>query len=64
MKTYFELKIATPYTNGWLYFYLILNPLFQFRWFTDCGDWFLYIHICKYYVRFSSAGFKAGKVRF
>lgn len=33
------------------------NKGFQFRWFTDCGHWFIYIHIGQRWCRFSSAGF-------
>lgn len=36
------------------------NRNFQFRWFTDCGEWFLYIHLGKKWWRFSSAGFLKG----
>jgi hypothetical protein len=35
---------------------------FQFRWFMDCGEWFIYIHIGKRYWRFSSAGYLKGRV--
>ena len=38
---------------------------FFFRWFTDCGDWFVYLEWrtrkAEYYMRFSSAGFMKGK---
>jgi hypothetical protein len=37
------------------------SKLFQFRWFTDCGYWFIYIHIKNRYFRFSNAGFLSGK---
>lgn len=53
------------YTNnkfqGW-YLIIFRSKLFQFRWFTDCGDWFLYIHLGRKYWRFSSAGFLKGKL--
>jgi nuclear transport factor 2 (NTF2) superfamily protein len=41
------------------YLILITKP-FQFRWFTDCGEWFLYIHLGKRYWRFSGAGYMKG----
>jgi hypothetical protein len=44
--------------QGKFYFYLVTRKgNFQFRWFTDCGDWFLYIHIGKNWWRFGSCGF-------
>lgn len=40
---------------------------FKFDWFTDCGDWFIYLYwYCDNnvkYVRFSSAGFMSGKYK-
>jgi hypothetical protein len=39
------------------------SKLFQFRWFTDCGYWFIYIHIGKRYYRFSNAGYLSGKFK-
>jgi len=46
--------------QGWRFIYFISKP-FRFRWFTDCGDWFLYIHCGKRYWRFSSAGYVSSK---
>jgi len=34
-----------------------VSKYFQFRWFTDCREWFLYIHLGKRWWRFSGAGF-------
>jgi hypothetical protein len=42
-------------------FFSFISKLFQFRWFMDCGEWFLYIHLGKRYYRFSSCGFLQGK---
>lgn len=34
------------------------TPLFRFKWFTDCGDWFIYIITKSETVyRFGSAGY-------
>ena len=38
---------------------LVTKP-FQFRWFTDCGEWFLYIHLGERWWRFSGAGYMKG----
>jgi hypothetical protein len=59
----FEFKIGVPYENGWHIFWLILNPVFQIRWFTDCGYWFIYLHLWKHYIRFSNAGFTKGRFK-
>jgi hypothetical protein len=47
-------------SNGGLqgtYVFHLVSKYFQFRWFTDCGEWFIYIHIGKKWCRFSGAGF-------
>lgn len=38
----------------WGYIFIMSKYL---RIFTDCGDWFCYIEILHYQIRFSSAGF-------
>lgn len=45
--------------QGTYIFHLVAN-YFQFRWFTDCGEWFLYIHLGKRWWRFSGAGYMKG----
>jgi len=35
------------YPNECYNYIIFTNKLFQFRWFTDFGDWFLYIHLGK-----------------
>lgn len=40
---------------------ILVTRLFKFRWFTDCGEWFIYIEFGKRWVRFSSAGFMKSK---
>jgi len=35
---------------------------FLFKWFIDCGDWFIYVYWGFKYLRFSSAGFLYGKI--
>jgi hypothetical protein len=45
--------------QGMYIFHLVTNYC-QFRWFTDCGEWFLYIHIGKRWWRFSGAGYMKG----
>lgn len=59
-KQPFEFKVMRRYYNGWK-FLILRSRLFQFRWFTDCGYWFLYIHIGKRYWRFSDIGYLSGK---
>lgn len=34
---------------------------FSFKWFTDCGDWFIFLISKNNYVRFSSSGFMKWK---
>lgn len=63
------LKINEPYYfkhpyehknfQGTYIFHLVTDH-FQFRWFTDCGEWFLYINLGKRWWRFSGAGFLKG----
>jgi len=38
-----------------------ISKPFQFRLFTDCGEWFLYIHIVDRWWRFSGAGYLRGR---
>lgn len=57
-----EFKILNKYYNGWK-FLIVRSKWFQFRWFTDCGWWFLYIHLGKRYWRFSDAGYRSGKTQ-
>lgn len=40
---------------GWTFFDFRLFG-FRLSWFTDCGDWFIYVGR-KHMLRFSSAGF-------
>lgn len=53
------------YTNSniyqGLYILVFRIKLISFSWFTDCGDWFVYITLGKRWYRFSSAGFMKGK---
>lgn len=61
-----ELKLFQRYYidgefEGW-YFIWLVTKHFQFRWFTDCGEWFFYIHLGKKYWRFSGAGYMKGKI--
>jgi hypothetical protein len=43
-------------------FILFNTKYFKFNWFTDCGEWFVYIYFGKRYFRFSGAGFLMGKI--
>ena len=43
------------------YIFEIISKPFQFRWFTDCGEWFIYIHLGNHWLRFSSVGYMRGK---
>lgn len=51
---------------GWDILWLTIKN-FTFRWFTDCGEWFIYLEHEKdgttKYVRFSSAGYMKGSYR-
>ena len=42
------------------YIFGLTVKLLQFLWFTDCGDWYLYLQLSKRYWRFSSTGFCKG----
>ncbi len=53
------LCINKKHENGKDIFYL-LTKRFQLKWFTDCGNWFLYIHVGKRWIRFSNCGFVKG----
>jgi hypothetical protein len=57
-----KLKLLKKHEEG-LDVIIFKSKLFQFRWFTDCGYWFIYIHIGKRYYRFSNAGFLSGKFK-
>jgi len=41
-------------------FIIFKTKWFQFKWFTDYGEWFVYIYLGKRWVRFSSCGFMKG----
>ena len=54
------MKILQKYSQGiYILYFKIFN--FKFDWFTDCGSWFLYLYLGKYYIRFSDAGFIKGR---
>lgn len=55
-----RLIVMRKYGDGTDFLIFRTKP-FQFRWFTDCGYWFLYIHFGKRYFRFSDAGFLTGR---
>ena len=40
---------------------IFISKYFQFRWFKDFEEWFLYIHLGKKFWRFSSAGYLKGE---
>lgn len=52
------MKLLKRYENGW---YILCFRLgrFGFSWFTDCGEWFIYLRWygrkSNRYIRFSSA---------
>jgi len=54
-------KFDPPYDDEWQYLFLKVGP-FVINWFTDCGDWFIYVYLGKRYWRFSSAGFLSGQL--
>ena len=41
------------------------TPVFKFKWFTDCGEWFIYLIFGKSgkYIRFSSVGTMSNFIR-
>ena len=43
------------------YILVFRTKLVSLSWFTDCGEWFIYITIGKRWVRFSSCGFMKGR---
>lgn len=51
---------ASQSYQGTYIFMLDINK-FRFSWFTDCGEWFIYIHIGSKWWRFSSCGFIKSK---
>ena len=55
------MKILNKYPNGTNILQLTISKL-KIDWFTDCGEWFLYLYWGKKYIRFSSAGFTRGKL--
>lgn len=55
-------KLLQKYDNG-MKFLIIKTKPFQFRWFTDCGYWFIYVHFGKRYFRFSDCGFLTGTIK-
>lgn len=57
-----SIKLLKKYENG-IKILIFRSRLFQFRWFTDCGYWFIYVHFAKRYYRFSNAGFLSGKTK-
>lgn len=59
-------KYYTTYSKSLrgTYKLIISTKLFKFRWFTDCGHWFLYIHLGKKWCRFSDQGYMSGEVNF
>lgn len=36
---------------------------FQFKWFTDCGSWFIYIYFGKNFIRLSDCGNYISKLK-
>ena len=36
---------------------------FKFKWFTDCGSWFIYMYFGKSFIRFSDCGTYISKLR-
>lgn len=53
-----EYRTSNNSYQGVFIFHLVSkNKNFQFRWFTDCGEWFIYIHLGKRWWRFSGAGY-------
>lgn len=63
-KSFCYFGVEDPIVTGWdiLWF---RTWHFHFKWFTDCGDWFIYLEWRTkketWYIRFSSAGFMKGK---
>lgn len=55
-----SLIVGRKYANGTHFINLKVGK-FKLHWFTDCGDWFIYIGR-KRIVRFSSAGFMTFKI--
>lgn len=56
-KKYYTIYDSSK-VQGWELI-IFITKYFQFKWFTDCGEWFIYIIVGKdkKWWRFSSAGF-------
>jgi nuclear transport factor 2 (NTF2) superfamily protein len=55
-KYYYERQNGEKVFQGWTIFVLRIKR-FAFRWFTDCGEWFIYLEMGKRNIRFSSCGY-------
>lgn len=55
----FDDEKTLPFFQGWYLIWLVTKH-FQFKWFTEFGEWFLYIHLGRRWWRFSSAGYMKG----
>ena len=61
-------KEADRYRNATLvlwvnrggYIFCLKTNWFQFRWFAECENWFVYVHFGKRWFRFSNCGFIRG----
>jgi hypothetical protein len=42
---------------------IIRGKRFKIQWFTDCGEWFIYVTLGRKFYRFSGAGFLKGKTK-
>lgn len=59
-KYYIDDIPNTPKIYQGIFILFFRSKYFQFKLFTDCGEWFLYIHIGKRWWRFGSAGYLKG----
>lgn len=60
-KYYFENQFGQKTYQGTYFLQFKVSKYFFFNWFTDCGDWFIYIYIIKMWFRFGSCGYLSGK---
>lgn len=56
MKKYYFMDNKSSYQGSEIL--MLYTPIFQIKWFTDCGDWFVYLVFgkSKKWIRFSSCG--------
>lgn len=60
LEKYYYHHAGEEFYQGIIIFELKIGK-FTFRWFTDCGDWFIYLQRKSKWWQFSSAGYMSWK---